>query len=188
MGNRGKSEFLEKRGIVTLAAFHIERKNILVQTGSGGRVENVGKQQSSGLELEATIQATRQWSVGGNAAYTYAEFESFGANTGNRPANVPTWVVNAWTNFRDIAGLPFEIGGRFRFISDRFNTHANNVILKGYEVVDLHMAYQAGPVRILARVRNLLDRVYAHWGDTFYPDQVLLGSPRTYEINVQVDF
>jgi iron complex outermembrane receptor protein len=26
------------------------------------------------------------------------------------------------------------------------------------------------------------DKVYAAWSDTTYPDQVLLGAPRTYEI------
>lgn len=183
-----KSEFLDNRATITLALYHIERKNILVATGSGGQVDNVGKQQSSGFELEGAIQATPQWNVGANAAYTYAEFESFEANTGNRPANVPTWVVNGWTNYRDIFGLPVELGGRVRFVSDRFNNNANTVTLKSYEVVDLHLGYRIGPLRILARISNLFDKVYAYWGDTFYPDQVLLGSPRAYEFNAQIDF
>ena len=183
-----KSEFFDNRANITLALYHIERKDILVATGSGGQVDNVGKQQSSGLELETAFQATPHWSLGGNAAYTYAEFKSFGANTGNRPANVPRWVVNGWTNYRDILGLPFEVGGRFRHVSDRFNNNANTVTLMGYEIVDLHLAYHEGPVRILGRVSNLFDEEYAYWGDTFYPDQVLLGPPRTYEINLQIDF
>lgn len=183
-----KSRFLDNRADITLALYHIERKDILVSTGSGGQVDNVGKQQSSGLELEATFQATSHWSVGGNAAYTYAEFESFGANTGNRPANVPRWVVNAWTNYQDVFGLPFDVGARFRYVSDRFNDNANSVTLKSYEVVDLHIGYRKGPVSVLARVSNIFDKVYAYWGDTFYPDQVLLGSPRTYELNLQIDF
>jgi hypothetical protein len=29
---------------------------------------------------------------------------------------------------------------------------------------------------------NLTDAVYAAWSDTTYPDQILLGAPRTYEI------
>ncbi len=183
-----KSRFLDNRAEITLALYHIERKDILVSTGSGGQVDNVGKQQSSGLELEVAFQATSPWSVGGNAAYTYAEFESFGANTGNRPANVPRWVVNAWTNYQDVFGLPFDVGARFRYVSDRFNDNANTVTLKSYEVVDLHLGYRKGPVSVLARVSNIFDKIYAYWGDTFYPDQVLLGSPRTYELNLQIDF
>ncbi len=183
-----KSRFFDNRAEVTLALYHIERKDILVATGSGGQVDNVGKQQSSGLELEAAFQPTSHWSLGGNTAYTYAEFESFGANTGNRPANVPRWVMNAWTNYQNIFGLPFDVGARFRYVSARFNNNANTVTLKSYEIVDLHLGYRKGPVRVLVRVSNLFDTVYAYWGDTFYPDQVLLGSPRTYEFNVQIDF
>lgn len=183
-----KSDFFDNRANIILALYYIERKDILVATGSGGQVDNVGKQQSSGLELETAFQATPHWSLGGNAAYTYAEFESFGANSGNRPANVPTWVVNAWTKYREILGLPFEVGARFRHVSDRFNNNANTVTLMGYEIVDLHFAYHEGSVRVLGRVSNLFDEEYAYWGDTFYPDQVLLGSPRTYEINFQIDF
>ncbi|GJL53340.1 MAG: TonB-dependent receptor [Nitrospirales bacterium] len=183
-----KSQFLNGRLEVLLAGYYIERKNILVPIGGGGLVDNVGRQRSSGFELESAMRATSQWSLGANAAFTVAEFESFGANSGNRPPNVPNWVVNAWTRYRNVPGLPFEVGGRFRYVSDRFNNNANTVTLKNYERVDVHVAYDNGPVRILARITNIFDTVYAYWGDTFYPDQVLLGSPRSYELNMQIDF
>jgi iron complex outermembrane receptor protein len=32
-------------------------------------------------------------------------------------------------------------------------------------------------------VRNIADKRYAIWGDPFYPDQILLGAPRTYELS-----
>ena len=183
-----KSQFLDGRAEVLLAGYYIEREDILVTVGNGGQVDNVGKQRSSGFELEGLFRATSHWSMGANAAFTAAEFASFRENSGNRPPNVPKWVVNAWTRYREIAGLPFEIGGRLRYVSDRFNDNANTVTLKGYEVVDLHIGYRKGPVRIQARVTNLFDEAYAYWGDTFYPDQVLLGSPRAYEVQAQIDF
>jgi len=37
-------------------------------------------------------------------------------------------------------------------------------------------------VRVTFRVRNLTNRIYAQWSDPGYPDQILLGAPRTYEI------
>jgi hypothetical protein len=37
-------------------------------------------------------------------------------------------------------------------------------------------------LRVSLRVRNLTNAVYAAWSDTTYPDQILLGAPRTYEI------
>ena len=37
-------------------------------------------------------------------------------------------------------------------------------------------------LRVTFRVRNLTNRIYAQWSDPGYPDQVLLGAPRTYEV------
>jgi hypothetical protein len=36
--------------------------------------------------------------------------------------------------------------------------------------------------RISFRVKNLTNKLYAQWGDSSYPDQVILGAPRSYEI------
>ena len=33
------------------------------------------------------------------------------------------------------------------------------------------------------RVRNLTDKLYAVWGDPGYPDQIILGAPRSYEVS-----
>jgi iron complex outermembrane recepter protein len=38
------------------------------------------------------------------------------------------------------------------------------------------------------RGRNLFDKTYAIWGDNFYPDQVLIGSPRTFELTMMARF
>jgi iron complex outermembrane receptor protein len=37
-------------------------------------------------------------------------------------------------------------------------------------------------------VRNLADKKYAIWSDPFYPDQILLGAPRSYEISAALKF
>jgi len=38
------------------------------------------------------------------------------------------------------------------------------------------------------RVRNLADKKYAIWADPGYPDQVILGAPRTYEFGAAFKF
>jgi len=38
-------------------------------------------------------------------------------------------------------------------------------------------------VRVTFRVRNLTDKKYAVWGDPGYPDQIILGAPRTFEVS-----
>jgi iron complex outermembrane receptor protein len=42
--------------------------------------------------------------------------------------------------------------------------------------------------RVTFRVRNLTDTKYAVWGDPFYPDQILLGAPRSFEVSAAFKF
>jgi iron complex outermembrane receptor protein len=42
--------------------------------------------------------------------------------------------------------------------------------------------------RLIFRVRNFTDTKYALWGDPFYPDQILLGPPRSYEVAAHFRF
>ena len=78
-----------------------------------------------------------------------------------------------------------------RHVGDRTNSDANTVTMNAYTVGDVY-AFVDVPkyvfnavdqARVTFRVRNFTDKHYAIWGDPFYPDQILLGAPRTYEIS-----
>jgi iron complex outermembrane recepter protein len=73
-------------------------------------------------------------------------------------------------------------------VDDRFNDRFNTVKMLGYETVDLHASYRKGKGRYTARLTNLFNKAYALWGDEFYNNQLILGSPRSYEISAQFDF
>lgn len=74
MGNRIKRFILEDRGHITLAYFDIERTNILSPGGPGGAVQNIGSQFSDGVEVDGAFEITKDWNIGGNFAYTNANF------------------------------------------------------------------------------------------------------------------
>jgi iron complex outermembrane recepter protein len=86
--------------------------------------------------------------------------------------------------------LPVEIGMSARYVGDRYNSDANTVIMNAYTVADAYVFVDipkyffpaVDQTRVTFRVRNLFNREYAVWGDPFYPDQILLGAPRTYEL------
>ncbi len=183
-----KSKFLNGKAEMTLAVYHIERQNILIQDSNDSVLGGDGGQRSTGFELEGSVLVTPKWRVGANTAYTDAEFGVFENVSGNTPSNVPEWVANIWTNYRGVAGLPIDVGGSFRYVDDRFNTRFNTVKMLGYETVDLHATYRKGNGRYTARLTNLFDKAYALWGDEFYSNQLILGSPRAFEISAQFDF
>ena len=79
-----------------------------------------------------------------------------------------------------------------RYVENRFLEQDNLTTLNAYTTADAYAFLdipgrdlampEIDSVRISARVRNLTNAVYAAWSDTTYPDQILLGAPRTYEI------
>jgi len=181
--NDGKAE-------VTLAYFDILREDILTQIAAD-TVSNVGSQKSHGVELAGSVTLTRHWQASANVAYVDASYGTFVnpdfgiAATGNVPPNVAKWTANLWSGVTDIGGLPLEIGAGLRFVDDRFADYANEVTLKSYVLVDAYAAYAMGTTRLMVRGRNLTDREYVPWVSPFYPNQLALGAPRTFEISIE---
>lgn len=192
-----KAQLRDARGArkteLTISIYEISRNNILTQV-SPTEVSNIGRQSSRGAELAIATNATERWRIGGNAAYIDSEYDlffdpDFGIEaSGNRPPNVPKWTFNLWTSFSDLAGWPVEFGGGIRYVSDRQADSANTVTLLSYTLADVFVAYRLGRSRLMARVRNLLDRNYSPWADIYYPNQIVLGSPRTFEVSIYTNF
>jgi iron complex outermembrane receptor protein len=183
--------FWERKAEWSLAVFDIERDN--VYAAQGGRSLNIaGRQLSDGVELAAGVRPSMEWNVWGNVAYTRARYADYdftgGSFSGNRPPNVPRVVANAGASYRFGTPAPVEIGATVRRVGDRFNTDANTVKLLAYTVADAYAAIDIRRTRLTFRVRNLTDEKYAIWGDPFYPDQILLGAPRSYEMSALVKF
>jgi len=195
-----KADLGRGRTQATLAWFDIERDDVLDRFALDSAT-NIGGITSQGLEAAATVQVTTDMRVGANAAWTdsaYLPSANFAAFAGNRAANVPKVTANGWASYQNVAGLPLELGGSVRVVGDRFGSNANTVTLRRYAVVDAHAAWTRGRYRVTARVDNLTDAVYASWADPFYlqqndpsflyANQVMLGAPRSYGVQVQVGF
>ena len=75
-----------------------------------------------------------------------------------------------------------------RHVGERFHSDANTVKLTAYNVGDAYASVELGKARLSFRVRNLTNEKYAIWSDPFYPDQILLGAPRSYELSASMKF
>jgi iron complex outermembrane receptor protein len=195
-----KHLFWNNRAEWTFSAYDIERKN--VYAAQGGMALNIaGREEARGVELSGAVRVTDAWKVWGNVAYVDAHYADYnftdnnrnpGSYSGNTPPNVPRVVANLGTSYRLATPWPVELGITGRHVGDRFNTDANSVTLKAYTVADLYAFVDlpravfnlVDQTRVTFRIRNITDKRYAIWGDPFYPDQVLLGAPRTYEMSV----
>ena len=130
----------------------------------------------------------------GNFAYVDARYADYvfagGSFSGNTPPNVPRFVANAGASYRFATALPVELGASVRHVGDRFNYRCQYRHPDAYTVADAYAFVDipksvfnaVDQTRLTFRVRNLTDKRYAIWGDPFYPDQIFLGAPRTYEV------
>ena len=184
----------ERKAEWTFALYDIERKNVFSDQSSH-QFNVAGKQVSHGFELAAAVRPAR-WHIWGNLARTWAHYEAYvfvtddtpGSFSGHRPPNVPKIVANAGASYRFDTALPVQVGASVRHVGDRFSTDANNVKLLAYTVADAYAFVDVQKTRLTFRVRNLTDKKYAIWSDPGYPDQILLGAPRSYEISAAIKF
>ena len=103
---------------------------------------------------------------------------------------MPRFVGNAGAAYRFATPWPVEVGASVRHVGNRFNFDDNLVIMNAYTVGDAYVfvdipksVFQAvDQTRLSFRVRNLTNKLYAAWGDPGYPDQIILGAPRSYEV------
>ena len=188
-----KQLFWDKKAEWSLSVYDIQRQN--VYAAAGGMTLNIaGQENSKGVEIAAAIKPTTAWKFWGNFAYVNARYADYdfagGSFSGNTPPNVPEIVANAGASYRFATTLPVEVGMSARYVGNRFNSDANTVIMDAYTVADAYVFVDipksffpaVDQTRVSFRVRNLFDRRYAIWGDPFYPDQILLGAPRTFEL------
>ncbi|MDH2401097.1 TonB-dependent receptor [Bradyrhizobium sp. SSUT18] len=189
-----KHLFWDNRAEWSFSAYDILRKNVYAAAG-GMQLNLAGRQESKGVELAASVRPIEPLRVWGNIAYVDARYADYnfvgGSFSGNTPPNVPRVVANAGASYRFFTPWPVELGITGRHVGDRYNTDANVVTLKAYTVADVYAFVDipktvfnaVDQARLTFRVRNIADKRYAIWGDPFYPDQILLGAPRTYEIS-----
>ena len=194
-----KAILAENKIEATVAYFDIERDDVLEQIGVD-RAANVGGRESNGVEISATWAASEQLKFGVNAAHTDAEFSrstNFQNFAGNTPPNVPERTANFWTRY-NFSTVPLTLGAALRYVDDRYGDNANNITLNSYSLIDAFASWKHKSVVVNARVNNLADEDYVSWSDVFYlgqndpsfiyANQLLLGSPRTYEVSIAASF
>jgi iron complex outermembrane receptor protein len=187
-----KQLFWDGKAEWAIAAYDILQRNVFVPVNTT-TTDLAGEVASKGIEVAAAVRPFDGWKLWANAASTHARFVNFDVWTGNTPPNVAPVIVNAGASYRfNHWRWPVELGGSVRHVGDRYLFPDNLTTLDAYTTADVY-AFVDIPGRDLARpeldnlrvtfrVRNVTDKVYAAWSDSTYPDQILLGAPRTYEV------
>lgn len=189
-----KFDFLEGRGVATVAAYSITRKNIAItDPNNPGTTIPVGQQSSRGIELAASLKVTRNLMAQGNFSYVDAQYDDFTQNVGgvvvsragNTPTNIPERVANLWLTYNFTPEL--QAGIDARYVSSRYGDTANTISDSAYTLYGAFASYRLQKnTSLTARVRNLADEIYA--ASVTGAPMFYLGAPRTYELALQTNF
>lgn len=181
------------KGEATLSAYHIKRDRFLTQVGP--EVVAQASQTSRGFEAAVGLTGGNGWRISGNVAYVLAKYDDFVSPdtgddaTGKRPPNVPRWRANLFVVNKPFAQWPLEMGAGARYVGERDGSFDNTLKLSRYTLFDVFAAWDFGNnARLTARIRNLFDKDYAQFVDTFYRNQIFLGNPRSFELALSARF
>ena len=184
-----KLDFWQGKGTATLAAFHINRKNIATQDPNDRNLTVlIGEQSAKGVEVSFGLQPTRQWSVQGNLSYVDAQYEHYVQNgeslAGMTPTNTPRTVLNLWTSYAFTPQLEASVG--VRRVDAVYGDAANTLRWPGYTLVDLGMSYRINRnTRLTARLSNATDQIYA---TSVRSTMVYLGPTRSADLTLRMSF
>jgi iron complex outermembrane recepter protein len=194
-----KHLFWDNKAEWALAAYDLSRRNVYVQINETTSTL-AGEIHTKGIEVSGAvrpIEDVKLWANAGVADAHYVNFNFEGSSwSGNTPSNVAPLIVNAGASYRfSHWRWPVEAGASVRHVASRYLFEDDATTMRGYTTGDIYafvdipheLLWQGlDQMRVTFRVRNVTNAVYAAWSDPGYPDQVLLGAPRTFELSASV--
>jgi catecholate siderophore receptor len=164
-----KWNLLKRRLLATLAFFRTDKTNARTPDPEDPSVTILdGKQRVQGVDVNASGQLTRAWSL--FAGYTYMESEYLESGTpaqvGTELPNVPKHAASVWTTYE----LPWrlELGGGVRYVDRRLLRGTTYV--PSYQTVDAEAAYHLNEhLDLRLNLYNLTDERYYDSGRFWVP-------------------
>ncbi|WP_129713580.1 TonB-dependent receptor [Pedobacter sp. SYP-B3415] len=161
-----KAELLKRAVFATISAYQIDYANILTPAPTeenSHRQAAIDGTRSTGLELSLTGTAGNIDLIAGYAynRHVLRSTSSYGKK-GDRFANAPDHMVNAWLRYRLTGSLKgLAVAGGWRYIGDQVGLLSNqNFVFPAYTVFDAAIDYEIARYRIQFNAFNLTNRHY----------------------------
>lgn len=185
-----KSELFDDRLSATLAAFHIEKENVLALDPATNTNRAMGKARSQGFDLQLSGQVTDAVRVIGALAYIDAEVTKGDKTipTGSRILGVAkrSGSLLGVYEFQDGALRGSDVGAAFTYVGDRSGEAGGSFELPAYHTVDLLAHYKATQnVTVGLNLNNLFDEKYYERSYSNY--WVNPGEPRNLTVSLTLN-
>lgn len=182
-----KSELFDDRLSTTLAAFHIEKENVLALDPGTDTNRAVGKARSQGFDLQLTGQVTDAVRIIGAFAYIDAEVTK-GDRTipsGSRILGVAKHSGSLLSVYEFQEGVlrGSDVGAAYTYVGDRSGQSGTDFELPAYQTVDLLAHYKASNnVTVGLNLNNIFDEKYYERSYSNY--WVAPGEPRNFTVSL----
>ncbi len=185
----GKGDFFNNRLSATVAAYTIERNNILVRDIETDLLKQRGQERSRGFELDVNGQVSENFSISANYAYNVAKITESNDESlkGTIKENAPRHAGGFYTKYAftsgALGGLNLKAGGNF--VTER-NTNDVGLELPGYMVYDAGVSYEVNKIELSFMLNNVFDKT--HWVGGYSYVRLFPGQPRNYLLSVAYSF
>jgi outer membrane receptor protein involved in Fe transport len=153
---------------------------------------NIADARTRGLEVDAVYRPNAQARVGVGLGLLDTKIVDFGSEAnnfrnGNRLGLAPRVSANVNASFEVLPNL--TVGGDVAYVGARFSDYENTPEnrLGSYVQANLHARYRVGKVSVNAYINNVFDRFVQYQRFAEF-DEAYFNDPRTFGVNVRVDF
>lgn len=159
-----KTQWLDKRLTVNLAAFYIDWTDIQVEQPDypDFTIVNAASASSYGLEMDFRALTGLGLEIFGSAGYVHATFDEFTSGTDdyadNRVPNVPEYTYNLGATYR-FAGN-FFVSAEYWGVGQFYWDSANSESQSFYQVVNAKAGYEREHLQVYLWGKNLFDENY----------------------------
>jgi len=198
-----KGEFFDKALFATVAAYQIERRNQLVNTGSlsatGATIYRQNQARSRGVEVELAGNILPNFSLNANYAFNHTEVleADLAAEKGQSLANAPQHSGGLWAKYTflmpSLRGLGLAVGGNFvdrrRFENQVAPLNGGPdewAYWPGYAVADVALFYTINKFNFHVNLNNVFDKYYFVGGYDYF--RASPGAPRNFMTTVGYTF
>lgn len=180
-----KMEILEKRLAVNIAAYRIVQDNILVPSGDGDILRQIGQQRATGIETDIYGTLSSNLSLLANFSYNKAIItdSNIAGEIGRTMPNAPRSQGNIWAKYvftnRSLNGVGVALGANY--VTER-NTQNVNLQLPGYTLMNAALSYSVKKFKMAVNFNNIFDKT--HWIGGYDYVRLFPGMPRNFMTSV----
>lgn len=194
-----KSEWFNKRLSATLAFYNLIQKGALYNANDASnadRLEQIGKEQSKGVEIDIYGKLASNWNIILNYAYNHAYFTKADENTlamfGEQKPNAPKNTFNVWSKYvikqGAYSGLGFGIG--YDYVGQRYGSIVRDPelipIFPSYGLVNAALYYNVDKFQIQFNANNIFNKT--HWVGGYDFLRAFPGKPRNIIATISYTF